>query len=301
MPKDPIWLPTDQLLSFAEITRITRVLASLGVTNVRLSGGEPLLRGGIEDLVGMLKEVEGIRAVSLTTNGALLKAKARSLKTNGLHCVTLSLHSLKPDRYDEITGTRKMFGRVMDGLEEAMRVGFERVKVNCVVTRDCNEDEIQDFASLAHDAGVSVRFIEYMPFDGSRYWDRERVVSAEEIIRRVQERYPLVPLEREPGATARHYKFDDNSNGEVGVISSMTKPFCSDCDRIRLKADGKLVPCLFSLDEYDIKSVIRSEVDDSVVAEKIRGFFWLKSEGVEKMMQQSVELKRVRPMHTIGG
>jgi cyclic pyranopterin phosphate synthase len=301
MPDNPVWMDRNELLTFEEMTRITGVLAKMGVTNVRLSGGEPLMRSGLERLVGMLSNVDGIRAVGLTTNGALLKDKAKALKENGLHCVTLSLHSLKPERYHEITGTRDMFWKVMDGLEEARRVGFERVKVNCVVTKDCNEDEIRDFARLAHDAEVSVRFIEYMPFDGSKVWDPHKVVSGEEILRRVGEVYPLLPLEREHGATARHYKFGDSSNGEVGIITSMTKPFCSDCDRIRLKADGKLVPCLFSVDEHDIKPLIRGGASDTELSEFIRRSFWLKSEGVEKMLEQNVELKHIRPMYTIGG
>jgi GTP 3',8-cyclase len=301
MPQHPIWLDRDELLSFEEITRITTVLGRLGITNVRLSGGEPLMRRDLERLVGMVASVPGVRAVGMTTNGALLKQKARALKENGLHCVTLSLHSLKPERYDEITGTKDVYWKVIEGLDEARAVGFERVKVNCVVTKGCNEDEIGDFARLAHDAGVSVRFIEYMPFDGSRLWDAERVVSGDEIIRRVGERYPLIPLEREHGATARHYRFTDSSDGEIGIITSMTRPFCSDCDRIRLKADGKMVPCLFSPDEYDLKPLIRGGAGDAEIADFIRRKFWLKSEGVEKMIEQNVELENVRPMYTIGG
>lgn len=301
MPQRPEWMGRSELLSFEEITRLTRIMARGGVTNVRLSGGEPLMRENLEELVGMLTQVPGIKAVGLTTNGAMLKQKATALKANGLHCVTLSLHSLKPERYDEITGTKNVYRKVMDGLEEARKVGFERVKVNCVVTKGCNEDELTDFAKLAHDAEVSVRFIEYMPFDGSKVWDPENVVSGDEILRRVGESYRLVPLEREHGATARHYKFSDGSNGEVGVITSMTKPFCSDCDRIRLKADGKMVPCLFSIDEYDVKPLLRGGATDSEISDFLRRSFMLKSEGVEKMMEQNVELKHVRPMYTIGG
>ena len=194
-----------------------------------------------------------------------------------------------------------MFWRVMQGLEEARAAGFERVKVNCVVTRGCNEDEILDFATLAHDAGVSVRFIEYMPFDGSKVWDPERVVSGEEIIRRVKEKYELIPLERQHGATAVHHKFADGSSGEIGIIASMTRPFCSDCDRIRLKADGNMVPCLFSIAEYDVKSLLRGGASDGEISDFLRRSFMLKSKGVESMLEQNLELKHVRPMYTIGG
>lgn len=301
MPQDPEWMEDADLLTFEEITRVATVLARLGVTNIRLSGGEPLMRRGVEDLVGSLSRIPGIRAVGMTTNGALLKDRARVLKANGLHCVTLSIHSLKPERYHQITGTRDVFWRVMDGLQEARNAGFERVKVNCVVTRGCNEDEVQDFARLAHDAEVSVRFIEYMPFDGSKVWDSGLVVSGEEIIRSIEAHYPLLPLEREHGATARHYKFSDNSDGEVGIITSMTKPFCSDCDRIRLTADGKVVPCLFSKQEYDLKPALRGGSPDSELSDRIRRAFLLKDEGIERMLRDHVELKLVRPMHTIGG
>jgi len=249
----------------------------------------------------MLKRVTGIRAVGLTTNGALLKEKAETLRSNGLDAVTVSLHSLKPERYHELTGSRDMFWRVMEGLQEARRVGFERLKINCVVTRGCNEDEIPDFARLAHESDMTVRFIEYMPFDGTRLWDSHRVVGGDEIVKRVLQAYELVPLEREHGATATHYSFKDGSRGEIGVITSMTKPFCSDCDRVRLKANGKIVPCLFSVAEFDVKSLLRSGAPDDAIADFIRKAFWLKSPGVESMLEREVELKRVRPMYTIGG
>lgn len=301
MPQDPKWMDGSQVLTFDELTRVARMLAGMGVTNIRLSGGEPLMRPGVEDLVGALSSIPGISAIGMTTNGLLLGQKARLLKERGLHCVTVSIHSLKPERYHRITGTKDVFSKVMWGLDEARRAGFERVKVNCVVTRGCNEDEVQDFARLAHDAEVSVRFIEYMPFDGSKLWDSRLVVSGDEIVRTVEERYPLIPLEREPGATARHYLFGDKSKGEVGVITSMSKPFCSDCDRIRLTADGKVVPCLFSNNEYDLKPALRGGSPDTEISEQIRRAFLLKDEGVERMLKDNMELKLVRPMHTIGG
>lgn len=301
MPTAPVWLDKAEVLTFEEITRVATITARMGVSSIRLSGGEPLVRKDLEKLVKMLVEVPGIKVVALTTNGALLKQKARALKESGLHCVTVSLHSLKPERYDAITGTKDMFWRVMEGLEETRAAGFERVKVNCVVTKGCNEDEIPDFARMAHDAGISVRFIEYMPFDGTKVWDPERVVSGEEIIRRIGERYELVPLEREHGATAVHHKFADGSQGEIGIIASMTKPFCSDCDRIRLMADGRMVPCLFSKAEYELKPLLRGGASDEDISRYLSSTFMLKSEGVESMLKGDVELKHVRPMYTIGG
>ncbi|MGD0638024.1 MAG: GTP 3',8-cyclase MoaA [Nitrososphaerales archaeon] len=301
MPTAPVWLDHSEVLTFEEIARVAAITARMGVSSIRLSGGEPLVRKDLEKLVKMLVAVPGIKAVAMTTNGALLKQKARALRENGLHCVTVSLHSLKPERYHAITGTKDMFWRVMEGLDEARAAGFERVKVNCVVTRGCNEDEIPDFAKMAHDAGVSVRFIEYMPFDGTKVWDAERVVSGEEIIRKIQERYELIPLERDHGATAVHHRFADGSKGEIGIIASMTKPFCSDCDRIRLMADGRMVPCLFSKAEYPLKPLLRSGASDEEISRYLHSTFMLKSEGVESMLKGGAELEHVRPMYTIGG
>ncbi len=301
MPQHPVWMDQNEVLSFEEMARVTSILARMGVDRVRLSGGEPLVRREVEKLVGLLVRVPGIRAVSMTTNGAMLKEKARTLRENGLTGITVSLHSLKPERYDQITGTREMFSRVLEGIKEAKRVGFDPIKVNCVVTRGCNDDEVLDFARMAHDGDLIVRFIEYMPFDGSKFWDANRLVSGADIIRQVMERYELVPLERGHGDTALHFRFAEGSRGEIGTITSMTEPFCSDCDRIRLKADGKVVPCLFSVDEYDLKPLLRSGATDEEIGSFIRGAFWLKSEGVEGMMKRHVELKRVRAMHTIGG
>jgi cyclic pyranopterin phosphate synthase len=180
-------------------------------------------------------------------------------------------------------------------------VGFNPIKINCVVTKGCNEDQIVDFAKLAHDGGYTVRFIEYMPFDGTKLWDAEMLVSGDEILRRVSQKYELVPLRREPGSTASNFRFKDSSKGEVGVITSMSKPFCSDCDRIRLKADGRIVPCLFSVEEYDLRGLLRGGASDQEISKFIRTSFWLKSEGVESMLRHHLDLKRVRPMYTIGG
>jgi cyclic pyranopterin phosphate synthase len=301
MPQHPVWLPKDEILAYEEITRVAAILARMGVNKIRLSGGEPLMRQDLEVLVGMLTGVPGIKSVSMTTNGALLKDKARVLRAKGLNSVTVSLHSLKPELYHQLTGTHDMFGRVMEGIEEAKRAGFNPIKINCVVTKGCNEEEIVDFARLAHDGNVTVRFIEYMPFDGTKLWDAERVVSGDEIIGRIASKYELVPLQREHGSTASNYRFKEGSEGEVGVITSMTKPFCSDCDRVRLTSNGKIVPCLFSVHEYDLKHLLRSEATDQEISEFIRKSFWLKSEGVESLIEKNVELKRVRPMYTIGG
>ena len=300
MPPNPVWLDRKEILSFEEITRVSGVLARMGVEKIRLSGGEPLIRQDIEKLVAKLVGLAGIRSVSVTTNGSMLQKMAARLKESGLSGVTLSLHSLKPDRYESITGARDMLGKVLDGMEEVRRVGLP-LKVNCVVRVGSNEDEIPDFVRLAHDRGISVRFIEYMPFDGKRFWDMSRMMGGSDIIARAMAESKLIPQKRELGSTATAYRFEDGGPGEVCTITSMTRPFCSDCERIRLTAEGKIVPCLFSKDEYDVRSLLRGGAEDGEIASFVRDCFRLKFEGVEALIRENVVLGRVRPMNTIGG
>ena len=301
MPRNPVWLDRRELLTFDEIARLARIFARMGVTKIRLTGGEPLVRHGIEKLVAMLASVEGIESVSMTTNGYFLEEMAAKLKDAGLKGVTVSLHSLKPERYEEIIGVRGVFEKVVRGIRRAIDVALWPVKVNVVVTRGCNDDEIPDFAELARRTGISVRFIEYMPFDGERLWRPELVVSGEEILRVIEEKYGLVPLEREPGSTSLNYRFADGAPGTIGVITSITRPFCSDCDRVRLKADGKLVPCLFSKVEYDLKPLVRGGASDEEIESFIRSVFWNKFEGVESMLRKQQIPYHIRAMYTIGG
>ena len=300
MPPEPTWLERANVLTFEEMARVSGILARMGVDKVRLTGGEPLVRRDVERLVRLLVGVHGIKSVSLTTNGSLLKEKASLLRQNGLKGVTVSLHSLREGRYDEISGTKGMLSRVLEGIQASIEAGLKPVKVNCVVRKD-NEDEIPSFVQMAHDQGLSVRFIEYMPFDGKRFWDTDMLVSGAEIIDRVKNIHQLVPKPREAGATASAYGFTDGSEGEIAIITNMTRPVCGGCDRLRLTVDGKVVPCLFSTDEYDIKTPLRNGAKDDELAELIRESFKLKSEGVESMIRRKVEFDRVRPMYTIGG
>ncbi len=301
MPKNPVWLDRKELLTIEEIARLARIFAKMGVTKIRLTGGEPLVRRGIERLVAMLVEIEGIESVSMTTNGFFLEEMAERLKEAGLKGVTVSLHSLKPERYEEIVGVNGVFEKVVRGIKRAIEVGLWPVKVNVVIMKGCNDDEILDFAELARRTGISVRFIEYMPFDGERLWRPDLVVSGEEIVRAIEERYRLVPLEREPGSTSVNYRFADGAPGTIGIITSITRPFCSDCDRVRLKADGKLVPCLFSKVEYDLKPLVRGGASDEEIESFIRSAFWNKFEGVESLLRKQGILTHVRAMYTIGG
>ena len=299
MPKTPVWLPHSEILSYEEIQRVAGIFAKAGVEKIRLSGGEPLMRKDVEKLVEMLAKIQGLKSLSMTTNGFLLAEKATALKRAGLEGVTVSLHSLKPDRFSEITGGG-VFEKVVDGIKAAQENGFKPLKVNAVIIRGCNEDEIIDLASLAIAGQITVRFIEYMPFDGQHLWGIDKVVSGQEIVEKLREQYELVPLPREGGSTAKIYRFKD-SPGEIGVITSITEPFCSDCDRIRLSADGKIVPCLFDKTGFDLRPLLRGGANDEAILEFIRNSIVQKAPGVETLLKKFNRLEHVRPMHTIGG
>lgn len=299
MPETPEWLANDKVLTFDEIARLMRIFCAFGVNRVRITGGEPLLRKEIEKLVAILARIPNVGRLGMTTNGYYLAEKAKSLKDAGLYSVTVSLHSLKAKRFAEVT-QRNSFERVVEGIRAARTAGFESIKINAVVIRGYNDDEILEFASLAHDEGFNVRFIEYMPFDGKKLWDTSRVVSGEEILAKIKTKYEILPLEREPGSTAVNYKFH-SGNGEFGIITSISKPFCSDCDRLRLTADGKLVPCLFDNHEYDVASLMRSGASDLDISEFLKTKVKLKAPGVEALLKGNGSLHHVRPMYITGG
>ena len=301
MPLNPTWLPHDELLTYEEIARLVKILSTMGVNKVRLTGGEPLVRKDIEQLISYISSIPDVKSLSMTTNGFLLAEKAKKLRESGLQSVTISLHSLKPDRFENIVGRKDVFSKVLNGIEEALRVGLNPVKINCVVTRGCNDDEILDFVNLARSSGIVIRFIEYMPFDGQKLWNTKLVVSGREIIEKINQEYRLIQLPREHGSTAKVYKFADGAPGEVNIITSITEPFCGDCDRIRIKADGKIVPCLFSVDEYDIKPLLRGGASDDELELFIRSVFKRKAPGVETLLKTHQLAARIRPMHTIGG
>lgn len=299
MPTHPIWLPRSEILTFEESHRVVSLFAKMGVDKIRLSGGEPLMRRDIEKLVEMLADVPGIRSLGMTTNGFLLADKAAALKKAGLKSVTVSLHSLKPERFSQITGGG-VFQKVVDGINAAKESGFKPLKINAVIIRGCNEDEIVDLASLARAGDITIRFIEYMPFDGQRLWGMEKVVSGSEILERIREQYELVAVPRESGSTAKVYRFADGV-GEIGVITSITEPFCSDCDRIRLSADGKIVPCLFDRAGFDLRPLLRGGASDEALLDLMRDAVSRKAPGVETLLKRFNRLEHVRPMHTIGG
>jgi len=299
MPTHPVWLPHSEILTFEEIHHVASLLVGMGVENIRLSGGEPLMRRDIEQLVGLLAQIPGLRQFSMTTNGFLLPEKAPALRRAGLKGITVSLHSLKPERFSEITGGGP-FDQVIKGIKAAKASGFSSLKINAVIIRGCNEDEITDLAGLALKGDVTVRFIEYMPFDGEQHWGMGKVVSGKEIVDRIRESYDLVSVARPVGSTAQLYKFRDGE-GEIGVITSITQPFCSDCDRVRLSADGKIVPCLFDKTGFDLRPLLRTGASDEKIIAFIQHAVLQKAPGVETLLKKYQQLEHIRPMHTIGG
>ncbi len=298
MPAHPHWMERKEILTFEELTRLARVAVSLGVEKIRLTGGEPTVRRDLPDFVRKLSPLEGLKDLSLTTNGILLDTLAQPLWDSGLRRINISLDTLKEDRFEEMT-RREAFRRTWKGLEASDRAGFSPIKVNVVVIKGHNEDEVVYFARLAREKLWQVRFIEFMPLDAEGHWNREKVVPAREIIDRISAVFPVEEVPDVPASEpARRYRFLDG-RGEFGVIASVTEPFCGSCDRIRITADGKLRTCLFSHREADLKTPLREGVEDAHLAEIIKGAVGKKEAG--HGMDDPAFLKPDRAMYLIGG
>jgi cyclic pyranopterin phosphate synthase len=269
------WVDRSLLLSFEEIERVVRVAISLGIQKIRLTGGEPLLRHGLEELVARLAKIPGLEDLAMTTNGFLFAQKARALREAGLHRVSFSLDSLDRDNLKKITG-RDGLGEVLESLRLARELGFHPVKVNAVVIRGINDHELVSLVEFARDRNLSFRFIEFMPLDSARAWQKEMVVTGVEILDRIRQRFELLPVASEnPSATAKRWAFADG-RGEIGVIAPVSEPFCGHCNRIRLTADGKIRTCLFSVTEHDLRSRLRNGASDVEIADWLRGVVWQK-------------------------
>ncbi|MBK8302326.1 MAG: GTP 3',8-cyclase MoaA [Chloracidobacterium sp.] len=252
------------ILTLEEIAYICDIFVSLGIEKIRLTGGEPLLRKGIEDLITEIARLKmptsghGLRDLAITTNGTSFPDRANSLRNAGLDRVTFSLDSLKHDNFTAITGVDKL-DEVLDAIDTALAVGFVDTKVNVVVIRGCNDHELVDFARYARQKGLSIRFIEFMPLDSGRKWKRGDLVSGREILDRVNKVFPICLAESSRGReTAWKYRFVDGAKGEIGIISAVTDAFCGACSRIRLTADGQIRTCLFSTAEYDLRGLLRN-------------------------------------------
>ena len=269
------WLPREGTLSFEELQRLVALLASMGVHDVRLTGGEPLLRREFPKLVGMLARTPGVEDLSMTTNGLLLEQHIEALADAGLRRINVSLDTLDPERYAHIT-RRHGLKRVLSCLDKLIESGrLSPVKINVVAMRDFTEQDVLGFAEYARTHPVAVRFIEFMPLDGDRAWKSASVLTGDEVRALIEQKYALEPIEREASATARRWRVAGGL-GEVGFINPVSNPFCSDCNRIRLTADGKLRTCLFSIRETDLLGPMRGGANDDELERIIRDAVWSK-------------------------
>ncbi len=260
------WVPKATLLTFEEIERVVRLAVRYGIQKVRLTGGEPLLRHAAEELVARVSHIDGIADLAMTTNGFLFAQKAEALRVAGLRRVSFSLDSLDRENFRKMTG-RDGLGEVLQSILLAQELGFGPVKVNAVIIREINDQEIEALGEFAHEHRLSLRFIEFMPLDSARAWQREMVVTGREVLSRLQQRFELIPVAGDnPSSTSKRWAFADG-RGEVGIIAPVSEPFCGHCNRIRLTADGKIRTCLFSVAEHDLRSLLRNGASDEQIGE----------------------------------
>lgn len=298
MPEEVVFLDKDELLTFEEIARFVRAAAPLGIDKIRLTGGEPLLRRDMPRLVQMLAAIPGIRDVGLTTNGLLLAGQAQALFDAGLRRINISLDTLDAARFRQVS-RRDGLEQVIAGIHAASRAGFRPIKINAVSIRGITEHEVVPLARFAREHGLEMRFIEYMPI-GADHWERSKVYFAHEILEQLEKEVaPLVPAtDYDPRAPAMDFEYTDGK-GRVGIIASVSRPFCLSCNRVRLTCDGKLRNCLFALDEVDVKGLLRGDASDEVIQETIRQNVHAKWEGHE--INTARFIKPLRTMHAIGG
>ncbi len=302
MPSDReiSFLRREDLLSYEEIEQLVRALVGIGVRKVRVTGGEPLLRAHIENLIAMLSPL--VEDIALTTNGYLLPEKAEDLRSAGLGRITVSLTTLKPERLPAISGRDVLLESVLEGIRTAVAVGFKPVKVNTVVVRGVNDDEILDIAEFCRENDLVLRFIEYMDAGTLNDWRMDRVVSAEEIISRLRERYQLEEMGKtSESETAIRFRYRDTGQ-EVGVIASVTRPFCRGCNRLRLSADGRLFPCLFSDRGVDVKSLLRGGMKGTDLVSVVESFWKDREDRYSELRKEQASLPRERvEMFRVGG
>jgi cyclic pyranopterin phosphate synthase len=299
MPAEGLpWLERAEILTFEEISRLVGLFASMGVGDVRLTGGEPLVRRDFPVLAGMLAAIDDVHDLSVTTNGFLLGRDAERLVRAGIDRFNVSVDSLQRDRFYEMT-RRDALDQVLQGLEAlAAFPEAHPIKINAVAIRGFTEEEILPFARLARETPYAVRFIEFMPLDADREWSAAKVLTGEEIRAEIEAVYPLEPEPREPSATARVYRFADG-HGRIGFVNPVSEPFCADCNRVRLTSDGRLRTCLFSLNETDLRGPIREGVDDDALEEIIRAAVWRKE--LKHHVGEKGFVQPARSMSAIGG
>ena len=296
------FLPRKDLLTFEEIVRLSRIFVDLGVTKLRLTGGEPLVRTDLERLVAMLAQIHGVEDLTLTTNGSLLAPKAKALKEAGLQRITVSLDSLDDAVFQRMNGKGVSVGQVLAGIEAAETVGLWPIKVNAVVQKGVNDHTLVDLASYFKGTGVIVRFIEYMDVGTLNGWKLDEVVPSDEVVARISSVFPLEPIAPNyPGEVAARYRYVDGT-GEIGVIASVTHPFCGDCTRIRLSPEGKLATCLFGSLGLDMRALLRGEASDADIAAFIGKVWRLRADRYSEVRALQTEQPRHRvEMFHIGG
>jgi cyclic pyranopterin phosphate synthase len=273
MPLDKYeWIDKKEILTFEEITRLATLFVGLGVEKIRLTGGEPLVRQNLDRLVGKLSTIQGLKDLCLTTNGAFLAEKIQSLKLAGLRRVNVSLDSLDPDKFRQIT-KRGDLDKVLEGIFAAKSHGLRPIKLNAVIERGVNDDDILPLVEFSREHGFAMRFIEYMDVGNANNWTSEKLVPKKEMIAKIHSRYPLKEVGRaQESAPSVDYEFVDG-RGDIGVIASVTEPFCSSCTRVRITADGKIVTCLFSETGHDVKALLRSGASDEEILNSL-GSIW---------------------------
>ena len=300
MPEEGVhYMEREEILTFEEIERFVRVAASLGVTKLRITGGEPLVRRDLAVLVSKLIAIPGISDIALTTNGVLLARDAQALYDAGLRRLNVHLDTLDRARFRQIT-RRDDLDKVLEGIDAAQRAGFETIKLNAVAVKNLLEPDIVPLARYGRERGIEVRYIEFMPLDAQGLWDRDKVLTADQIIATLSaEISPLIEVpDRDPRAPATEYRFADGI-GRVGIVASVTRPFCLNCNRLRLTSDGKIRYCLFAIDETDVKGLLRGGADDGEIAQAIRGNVRQKWLGHE--INSTRFVPPPRPMYAIGG
>jgi GTP 3',8-cyclase len=292
------WLEREEILSFEEIERLVGLMVAMGVEDIRLTGGEPLVRRDLPVLATKLRAIEGLRDLSLTTNGFLLERDAGALAAAGIDRLNVSVDSLQRDRFFQIT-RRDALPRVLRGVSAvAAHPELRPVKINALAIKGFTEEEILPFCEFARRTGFQVRFIEFMPLDADRAWEPDQVLTGEEVRAEIERIYPLEELPREASATARRFRFADGP-GEIGLINPVSEPFCADCNRIRLTAEGKLRTCLFSLNETDLRKPIRDGADDAELESLIRGAVQRKE--LKHRVNDPGFVRPERTMSAIGG
>ena len=299
MPADNVeFMDRSSLLSFEEIQRVAQIVSRMGINRLRLTGGEPLMRKNLHVLIKMLNEVDGIDDIAMTTNAYFLKDQAQSLKDAGLKRLNVSLDALDPEKFRDVN-RRDCLQSVLDGLDMARKVGFKSIKINAVAVRNFSETEIMGLIEMGRSEGFEIRFIEFMPLDSDKVWERDKVLFGHEIIDLIKENYELIPIDNslEIGP-ASEYNFADGK-GKVGIITAVSNPFCDHCNRIRMTADGKLRTCLFSTNETDLKELIRSGATDENIIEALNQAVLIKEPG-HKINLDDFE-RPTRAMHAIGG